>query len=202
MKRNEDRVEVFGDRIAISDGCKRFEVELGTQVILMRDTTDQYLIDQEIGKLYRHEMKAALDVMGVGLAGVKDLINGNQIEQAGELLDQVEEKRLELFAMLEERIDFIRLHSDAFQIRPSAVNVNMAVDKCLANFREAAAGKGVRLESNHCYRQPPVRILRILVSQGEYFRQPYLQSGFKQNHSHGKHQGLQRRYGDRLEHSS
>ncbi|MEJ2719116.1 MAG: hypothetical protein P8182_18615 [Deltaproteobacteria bacterium] len=74
VRQNEDRVEVFGDRIAISDGGKRFEVELGTQVILMRDTTDQYLIDQEIGKLYRHEMKAALDVMGVGLAGVKDVV--------------------------------------------------------------------------------------------------------------------------------
>jgi signal transduction histidine kinase len=149
VRRNEDRVEVFGDRIAISDGCKRFEVELGTQVILMRDTTDQYLIDQEIGKLYRHEMKAALDVMGVGLAGVKDLVNGGEIGQAGEVLDQVEEKRLELFAMLEERIDFIRLHSDAFQIRPSAVNVNLVVDKCVANYREAAAGKGVHIESNH-----------------------------------------------------
>ncbi|MEJ2719117.1 MAG: HAMP domain-containing sensor histidine kinase [Deltaproteobacteria bacterium] len=65
------------------------------------------------------------------------------------MLDQVEEKRLELFAMLEERIDFIRLHSDAFQIRPSPVNLNMVVDRCLANYREAASGKGVRIESNH-----------------------------------------------------
>jgi signal transduction histidine kinase len=148
-KRDDESVEVFGDRISISVGCKRFEVELGTQVILMRDSTDQYLIDQEIGKLYRHEMKAALDVMGVGLAGVKDLIDGAQTEQARELLDQVEEKRLELFAMLEERIDFIRLHSDSFQIRPSPVNLNMVVDKCVANYREAATGKGVRIESNH-----------------------------------------------------
>ena len=52
--------EVFGDRIALSTGGKRFEAELRDQVILLRDTTDQYLIDQEVGKLYRHEMTAAL----------------------------------------------------------------------------------------------------------------------------------------------
>jgi hypothetical protein len=33
------------------------------------------LIDNEIGKLYRHELKAALDVMGVGLGSVKQFVS-------------------------------------------------------------------------------------------------------------------------------
>jgi signal transduction histidine kinase len=53
--------------------------------------------------------------------------------------------------MLEERMDFIRLHSDAFQIRPSAVNLNLVVDRCVGNYREAAGSKGVLVKSNHLH---------------------------------------------------
>jgi signal transduction histidine kinase len=151
MRHNPEGTEVFGDRIAVTVGGRRFEVELGQQVIFLRETTDQYLVDQEIGKLYRHELKAALDVMGAGIAGVKDLLDERTIEEAIVLLDQVEAKRADLFRMLEERIDFIRLHSDVFQIRPSTVNLNMVVDKCVSDYREAAAAKGVNIESNHLH---------------------------------------------------
>lgn len=146
---NQDRVEVFGDRVAFTTENNRFEVELGPQVIVLRDTTDQYLIDQEVGKLYRHELKAALEVMGAGMASVGELIRTGKPEEALELLHLVEEKRGELSGMLEERIDFIRVHSDAFQIRPTAVNLNLVVDKCVGNYREAAATKGSAIKSNH-----------------------------------------------------
>jgi signal transduction histidine kinase len=65
------------------------------------------------------------------------------------MLEQVEQKRVELFTMLEERMDFIRLHSDSFQIMPSTVNLNLVVDRCVSNYRETAAGKGVRIVSDH-----------------------------------------------------
>lgn len=147
---NGDAAEVFGDRVVISSAGKRFEVELGAQVILLRDVTDQHLIDEEIGKLYRHEMKAALDVMGAGLASVKEELAGaGGIEEGIRSLDQVERKRVELFSMLEERIDFIRLHSDSFRIRPVEVNLNLVADRCVGNYRETTMGKGVEIDSNH-----------------------------------------------------
>jgi signal transduction histidine kinase len=151
IKQNTGTGEIFGDRILISAGGKRFEVELGSQVILMRDITDQHLIDAEIGKLYRHELKAALDVLGIGLDSVKQLIAEGNLEEGVQCLDQVEEKRLELFSLLEEKMDFIRLHSDSFQIRPSQVNLNFVVEKCVNNYREAAAGKRTRIESDHLH---------------------------------------------------
>lgn len=141
--------EIFGDRVIITNHVKRFEVELGPQVMLLRDTTDQYLIDDEIGKLYRHELKAALDVMGVGLDTVKDLVGQGSTGEALEFLDQVESKRVELASMLEERIDFIRLHSDTFRVKPAKVNINLVVDKCINNYRDAAAAKGMSIQSDH-----------------------------------------------------
>ncbi len=141
--------EVFGDRISIAADGRRFELDLGRQVILIRDTTDQHLIDEEVGKLYRHELKAALDVMGAGIGSVKELMAEGRTDEGLEMLDQVEKKRSELFSMLEDRIDFIRLHSDLFQIRPSTVNLNMIVDTCMENYREAASAKGVEIRSNH-----------------------------------------------------
>jgi signal transduction histidine kinase len=151
VKGNEEGIEVFGDRVAIETAGKRFEVELGAQVILIRDTTDRHLIDKEIGRLYRHELKAALDVMGAGLDSVKLLLGQGKTEDGAQFLDQVEEKRLELCSMLEERIDFIRLHSDAFQIRPSTVNLNLVLDRCISDYRDAAHSKGVALKSNHLH---------------------------------------------------
>jgi signal transduction histidine kinase len=68
-----------------------------------------------------------------------------------EFLEQVEAKRVELFSMLEERIDFIRLHSDSFHIRPSTVNLNLVVDKCVTDYRDAAATKGMTVKSNHLH---------------------------------------------------
>jgi len=146
-----DEAEVFGDRVAIALEGKRFEVELGHQVILIRDTTDRHLIEQEIGKLYRHELKAALDVMGAGMSTVQEFIRRDRSEEALQVLEEVEQRRRELFTMMEERIDFIRLHSDAFQIRPTAVNLNAVVDKCFGNYRDATQGKGMKLESNHLH---------------------------------------------------
>lgn len=148
-----DSTELFGDRVALTNGDKRFEVELGQHVILIRDATDRFLIDREIGKLYRHELKAALDVMGVGIETARTLISESRQEEAIELLDQVEKKRHDLFSMLEERIDFIRLHSDAFRIRPCLVNLNLVVDHCVANYRDAASARGVSIDSNHLHTQ-------------------------------------------------
>ena len=148
---DEETTEIFGDRVALSCGGRRFEVELGSQVILIRETTDQFLIDKEIGKLYRHELKAALDVIGVGLDGAKQMLRESRVEEGMELLDQVEQKRSELFAMLEEKMDFIRLHSDAFHIRESAVNLNLVVDKCVNTYRDPASAKGVSIVSNHLH---------------------------------------------------
>jgi signal transduction histidine kinase len=143
--------EIFGNRASIMMDGKKFEVKLGRQVVLLRDCTDQYLIDQEIGKLYRHEMKAALDVLGVGLDTARDLVAQGQVEQGLEFLDQVGQKRNQLCAMLEERIDFIRLHSDAFEIRPEIVNLNLAVDKSISNYRDMAKSKDVAIKSNHLH---------------------------------------------------
>jgi signal transduction histidine kinase len=149
IKQNGGVGEIFGDRILVSAADKRFEVELGSQVILLRDITDQHLIDAEISKLYRHELKASLDVLGVGLDSAKQLIGEGKIEDGLQCLDQVEEKRLELFSLLEEKMDFIRLHSDSFQIKPSQVNLNFVVDRCVNNYKEAAAGKRIKIESDH-----------------------------------------------------
>lgn len=150
-KDHGETTEIFGNRIAIESNGRRFEIELGNQVMLLRDTTDRYLIEKEIGKLYRHELKAALDVMAAGLATVRQLILDENRDAAVEFLDQVEDKRVELSSLLEERIDFIRLHSDAFQIRPSTVNLNLLVDKCVSTYREAAAAKEVTIDSNHLH---------------------------------------------------
>ncbi len=152
--RDDDSIQIFGNRAVIKSGVKRFDVEVGPQVVLIRDTTDQYLIDEEIGKLYRHELKAAIDVVGVGLDSARLLVKEGRVEEGIEFLDQVEEKRKELFTMLEERIDFIRLHSDAFQIRPTSVNLNMVVDRCVVSYREAARSKGVSIASNHLHIEP------------------------------------------------
>lgn len=152
--RDDDSIRIFGDRVVIKSGVKRFDVELGAQVVLIRDTTDQYLIDEEIGKLYRHELKAAIDVLGVGLESAGLMVKEGRLDEGIEFLDQVEEKRKELFTMLEERIDFIRLHSDAFRIRPGTVNLNMTVDRCVTNYREAARSKGVSIVSNHLHIEP------------------------------------------------
>ena len=142
-------IEIFGNRITITGPGRRFEVELGSQVILLRDTTDHYLIDNEIGSLYRHELKAELDVIAVGLNLTRQLVAQGLSDEALPCLDQLEQKRAELCSMLEERIDFIRLHSDAFQIRGSLVNLNLVIDKCVANYREAAVEKDLSLSSNH-----------------------------------------------------
>ncbi|MDQ7783343.1 MAG: HAMP domain-containing sensor histidine kinase [Desulfomonilaceae bacterium] len=148
---DDEPTEIFGDRLALSSGGRRYEIELGRQVILIRDTTDQFLIDKEIGRLYRHELKAALDVMGVGLDGAKQMFKESRTQEGLELIDQVERKRADLFAMLEEKMDFIRLHSDVFQIRPTLVNLNLVADKCVDNYREAASAKGVVIASNHLH---------------------------------------------------
>jgi signal transduction histidine kinase len=147
----DSRVELFGDRATMSSNGRRFEVELRGQIILLRDVTDQHLIDQEIGKLYRHELGAALDVLGVGINSARQLIEGARTAEASEVLDQVEAKRTELVTMLEERMDFIRLHSDAFQVRPTALNLNLVVDKCVNNYVEFASAKGITLRSNHLH---------------------------------------------------
>jgi signal transduction histidine kinase len=147
----DSQVELFGDRATMSSKGRRFEVELRGQIILLRDVTDQHLIDQEIGKLYRHELGAALDVLGVGVNSARQLIENARAEEAAELLDQVEAKRNELVTMLEERIDFIRLHSDTFQIRATALNLNLVVDKCVNNYVESASAKGLALKSNHLH---------------------------------------------------
>jgi len=146
---NQDKVEIFGDRVAVTTDGKRFEVELGPQVIVLRDSTDQYLIDQEVGKLYRHELKAALEVMGAGIASVGETVRTGNPEEALKLLHVVEQKRGDLSQMLEERIDFIRIHSDSFQVRPDMVNLNLVIDKCVSDYREAAAAKNVTIASNH-----------------------------------------------------
>jgi two-component system, NtrC family, sensor histidine kinase KinB len=146
---NGYETQVFGDRIIITSGGKRFEVKLGAQVILLRDTTDQFLINREIGRLYRHELKAALDVMCVGIETAKQLFKEDRVDDGLDFLDQVEQKRSDLCSMLEERIDFIRLHSDAFRVRPSEVNLNLVVDKCVGNYRESAAAKSVAIVSDH-----------------------------------------------------
>ncbi|MGC8605310.1 MAG: ATP-binding protein, partial [Desulfomonilaceae bacterium] len=145
--------QIFGDRLSLESHCKYFDVELGPQVVLIRNSTDRNLINQEIGKLYRHELSAALDVMGIGIDSAKRLILEGSTEESLKVLDQIENKRLELSRMLEERIDFIRLHSDSFQIQPSIVNLNLLVDKCLENYSEVAANKGVKIQSNHLAEQ-------------------------------------------------
>jgi len=151
MRDDGESTEIFGNRVALDSGGKRFEVELGTQIVLLRDTTDQHLINKEVGSLYRHELKASLDVMSVGLEAASEAVKGGRIEDGLDFLEEVENKRTELISMLEERIDFIRLHSDAFRIRPATVNLNLVVDHCVNNYREAAAGKGVAIRSDHLH---------------------------------------------------
>lgn len=157
---NGDETQIFGDRVSMKVGQKRYEVELGPQVIILRDTTDQYLINQEIGRLYRHELKAALDVMNVGIESARQLFKDSRLKEGLDFLDQVAQKRSSLYSMLEERIDFIRLHSDAFRIRPDRVNFNLVIDRCVGNYRESAATRGVTIISDHLD-QP------LIVAKGE-----------------------------------
>jgi signal transduction histidine kinase len=151
IQNEDDSVEIFGDRVSISTTSKRFQVEFGDQIILLRDVTGQYLIDREIGRLYRHELKAALDVMGIGVETAEQLIDAGDIEEGKQCLKQIEVKRLELFNMLEEKMDFIRLHSDAFRVRRNPLNLNLLVDKCVNNYRDAANVKKVALKSDHLH---------------------------------------------------
>jgi signal transduction histidine kinase len=145
------RTELFGNRASVFTNAKKFEIELGTHIVLIRDLTDQFLIDEEIGKLYRHEMRATLDVMGVGLNGISDLVESGQKEDAVKYIEQVEEKRSELASMLEERIDFIRLHSDSFQISSTIVNLNLVIEKCVSKNRELAGPRKVTINSDHLH---------------------------------------------------
>jgi len=155
---NGDETHVFGDRVTMTLGGKRYDVELGPQVILLRDTTDQHLINQEIGRLYRHELRAALDVMGVGIESARELFKDSRFDEGLDFLDQVARKRSDLCSMLEERIDFIRLHSDAFQIRPVDVNLNFVVERSVGNYRESAASKQVEIVSDHL--DQPIIVVR------------------------------------------
>ncbi len=149
-----ENIQLFGNHAIVKNGVRCFDVTLGVQVILIRDTTDQHLIDQEIGRLYRHELKAALDVIEVGLDASKQLFQSGQNAEGLEFLEQVHTKHAELCSMLEERIDFIRLHSDAFVIRPQNVNLNLIVDRCVSNYRDSALKKDVTILSNHLDIEP------------------------------------------------
>jgi signal transduction histidine kinase len=157
---SEDDIQIFGDHVICKNGVKRFDVTLGPQVILIRDTTDQHLISREVGRLYRHEMKAALDVLQVGIETSRQLVKAGKEREGLEFLEQAEKKRAELYQMLEERIDFIRLHSDAFSIRPREVNLNLVVERCVGNYKDLASARKVSIVSNHLDHEP----LRI---QGE-----------------------------------
>lgn len=145
----EISAQIFGDRISIESRGKQFEIDMGAQVILIRNTTDQNLVNKEIGKLYRHELSAAIDVMGIGIESARRLVKEGATEECLKILDQTEKKRLELFHMLEERIDFIRLHSDSFQVQPYELNLNILIDRCVENYSEAASNKKVTIKSNH-----------------------------------------------------
>jgi len=149
-----ESLQLFGNHVIVKNGVKCFDVTLGVQVILIRDTTDQHLIDQEIGHLYRHELKAALEVMEVGLDTAKQLLRSGRMSEGLEFLEQVQNKRCELCSMLEERIDFIRLHSDSFAIRPQNINLNLIVEKCVSNYRDSALKKHVTIISNHMDVEP------------------------------------------------
>lgn len=146
---NGDTVEVFGKRVQIGADGRRYELELGPQVMLIRDTTDQFLVSKEVGKLYRHELGAALDIMGIGLQTAKQMVAQNKIDDAINFINQVESKRLQLISMLEERIDFIRLHSDTFRITPSLINLNVVLEKCVSSYRQAADDKKITISTNH-----------------------------------------------------
>ncbi len=146
---NGDTIEVFGKRIEVGADGRKYEIELESQVIMLRDVTDQFLISKEVGKLYRHELGAALDIMGIGLQTAKQMINNGKLEEGVKFIDQVEDKRIQLLSMLEERIDFIRLHSDSFRITPSLVNLNLLVGKCVSNYKQIADEKNVLITSNH-----------------------------------------------------
>lgn len=160
---NGDTIEVFGRRVEIGADGRRFEIQLEPQVILIRDITDQFLVSKEVGKLYRHELGAALDVMGIGLQTARQMISQDKTEEALNFINQVESKRVQLMAMLEERIDFIRLHSDSFRITPSVVNLNVLLEKCVANYRQSAVEKKIVIVTNH------LRINAIYVNAEERF---------------------------------
>ncbi|MDQ1239318.1 MAG: two-component system, NtrC family, sensor histidine kinase KinB [Thermodesulfobacteriota bacterium] len=154
IQQSEDDIQIFGDHIVCKNGVKRFDVTLGPQVILIRDTTDQHLISREVGRLYRHEMKAALDVLQVGIETSRQLVKAGKEREGLEFLEQAEKKRAELYQMLEERIDFIRLHSDAFSIRPTEVNLSLVVERCVGNYRDLASARKVSIISNHLDHEP------------------------------------------------
>ena len=160
VQTEDDSVEIFGERVSVSTATKRFQVEFGDQIIILRDVTGQYLIDREIGSLYRHELKAALDVMGIGIENAGQLIDSGNLDEGKQCLKQIEEKRLDLFNMLEEKMDFIRLHSDAFRVRRNPLNLNLLVDKCVTNYKEPANAKKITIKSDHLH-------VEALFIQGE-----------------------------------
>jgi signal transduction histidine kinase len=147
-------VELFGSCARFSLSGKRFEVRAGSQIVILRDITDQFLIDQEIGKLYRHELNAALEVIGIGIETVDQLMKSNCSEDACQCLDQIKRKTDDLAATLAERMDFIRLHSDAFHISQGVLNLNLVVDKCIEKRRDHARQTGITLVSNHLEIEP------------------------------------------------
>ncbi len=141
--------EIFGSRIFINTETRRFQVQLGAQIVIISDVTDQSLIDKEIGKMYRHELKAALDVIGIGLESAQALIAEKRLEDTEQCLIEIENKRKELFDMLEDKMDFIRLHSDSFKIRLDRINLNLVTDKCVANYTTVGGKRAVCVQSDH-----------------------------------------------------
>ncbi len=144
-------IEIFGAGGSITVGQKKFNFEFGRQTIIIRDITNQYLIDKEIGALYRHEVKAALDVMGLGIAAASEMAGENNHDGLKECLFELEQKRSQLYELMEEKLDFIRLHSDSFRVSNSPVNLNMVIDKCVSNYKEAASAKKVIIKSDHLH---------------------------------------------------
>ncbi len=147
-------VEIFGDRVCVSSQEKQYDVTLGKEVLLIRDNTNQRLVDEEIGKLYRHELNAALDVLGAGVSLAIDMIKEGRSEESLKCLEQVEQKRLDLANMLRERFDFIRLHSESFKIRQSKFVLNDLIDRVVDRNMEKAASKGVELVTDHMELEP------------------------------------------------
>lgn len=165
MDGNGVSAEIFGDRVSISSQEKQYDITLGQKVLLIRDNTDQRLVDEEIGKLYRHELNAALDVLGAGVSLAIDMIKEGQVEESQKCLEQVEQKRLDLANILRERFDFIRLHSESFKIKPFTFILNDLIDRVIDRNMEMAASKSVKLVSDH------MELETVYVSGEERFLQ-------------------------------
>ena len=145
----EHSFEIFGHRATITIGQKRFELELGNQIVLIKDITNQFIIDKEINSLYRHELNAALEVLGLGIQSTINFINSEKNEDALECLNQLEKKRNDLSLMLQDKMDFIRLHSDSFRIKPHRYNVNLILEKCVDAYRGLTGPEKVSLITDH-----------------------------------------------------